>query len=385
MSNQQLLESIQKVTSISDPAIMNLAADYDMPHVGEILIARKDDLAKKAEQLGMQLSAAEHAGPAPTPMAGSEWLQELFEPETKLPTSSKSIEQLVQTIEMPAAPAFDPTSKEAKLAMKTTALPSHKFASPEAKAAIAEFNQQYAGKQLTQPAELQQKIAAYGAMMTQVQQHEAAYGAKMETAQAQLKVEQEQANKAYQAELAKSYGQGDPKAVEHLELLKKLGTPSYFLSDAQSQIEQHGFDMAATQLALIKAYTGHYFGQVNTELRQGSVSADQYKFAKGLNEALDRLPPTGPMTVYRKVSSLDQAEVSKYKPGYIVHQRAFTSCSTDPKKWSGDWRYVIKGYSGRDIAAVSEHPSEKEVLFKHNTPFHVTKVEGQVIHMEEVD
>lgn len=44
-------------------------------------------------------------------------------------------------------------------------------------------------------------------------------------------------------------------------------------------------------------------------------------------------------------------------------------------------QYIIKSKHGKDIRAYNQN--EKEVLFKRNSRFWITKVEGNTIYMEE--
>ncbi len=358
-------------------------------------LAAKGSTAK-AELLQQQAAEIAHANstPAPKPL-----------PEPK-PAPPEEIDLSKLEIkggqwvakEAPApAPAHDPLpppeaqTKEQKIALKTTPLPVYGAGTEAAKQAVASFNKQYAGKQITTGSELQQKIGAYAGLKaflakedlvaTALQQAELAKGAAKQA---------EQASEQQKGWVSK-YGGGDPKAAIHIDTLVKLVKGSGSYGDAGIWLQHAAGDIAKgkvqgiapSQLALVKCYTGHFFRKVNEELRHGTMTEEQHRFAHGLNEALEAMPTQHVGTTYRRVDDLSQAEAARYIPGNVVLERAFMS--TAKHKVSGDYTFIVTGHSGRDVSMVSEHPSEEEVLFKYNTGFRVTAREGKTIHLQEVD
>jgi len=143
--------------------------------------------------------------------------------------------------------------------------------------------------------------------------------------------------------------------------------------------------MDAYDLASVVAYSGNGYGKTNQQLRSGAMDESTWHHTLRLNNALDQLPPYHGEV--RRGTQLDFGELSKYKKGMIIEERAFTSASKG-SGWSGNARYIIQSKSGRDITKFSTHPSENEVLFKSGTRFRVTGVETSggvtIIRMTEV-
>lgn len=442
MTPQQLVDSAAKVTAIPDQAIRDLAKSYGMTAVGETLVARKDDLAKQSDVIynamfgeiepepkssGVVVStAAEIAAATPKP---STWPELEHSAEIKIKayiaehpdldvTSESHYNAVLKTLtgkevqalgEAPAygsvtkamqklkaevvtkpAPPVDLllTPEQIKKASKPTAIPLTTFSSSQAKALVVEFNKKYEGKTLTDPVEIQQKIAAYSTTMTAAKALEQVH-AKQAEAEAVAKYEQTMAlAKAKEAEKIKALAP-TPEDQAHYDVLTSIlgGTSggTDYLHSAAAKVKSAGLEgkISPAEAALILAYGGSHYGPVNKQLRIGAMTDDQYKFARGLNKALDKLPPYEGVT-YRK-ASLPKEVAEKYKPGYIVMERGFSSSSMSKGVWSGDYRYIIHGKSGRDVSELTGHPSEKEVLFKSNTAFRVVTRDGNNIHLEEVD
>jgi len=96
------------------------------------------------------------------------------------------------------------------------------------------------------------------------------------------------------------------------------------------------------------------------------------------------------LTRRRADLSPDDDYAATLEPGVIVSRRAFTSASTDPELFSGDYLYVIHGSGGVKLNNLAYRPNEQEVLFKDGTPFEILSVEDggpnykKIITLKEV-
>ena len=146
--------------------------------------------------------------------------------------------------------------------------------------------------------------------------------------------------------------------------------------------------MTPAEAGMIVAYTGSAYQTLNAQMRTGSMDEHLWDMANGLNEALSKLSAREGIT-YRHAG---QAALNKefYKPGRIVEERAFTSTSKSSSfAEDGAVTYEIKGYTGRDVTALSKYKSENEVLFRSGTRFKVTSAESKSdgrlhVKMEEI-
>lgn len=354
----------------------------------------------KAEILQQQAVEIAHANDTPAPKPLPPAPVSALEPDLAFVAKIIAKQQeSAPTVAPPAAPApaHDPLpppeqlTKEQKIALKTTPLPFYGAATQAAQKAVQSFNTQYAGKVLTTGSELQQKIGAYQGLKAFLAKEEQVATATQQAELAKSAAKQAEQQVAQQVQWSKQYGNGDPKAQIHIDTLIKLvkGSGSYgdagiWLKNAAGDIAKGKVSgIAPSQLALIKCYTGHFYGKVNGELRHGTMTEEQHRFAHGLNEALEAMPTQHAGVTYRGVNDLSKEEAARYIPGHVVLERAFMSTSKHTR--SGDYKFIVTGHSGRDVQMVSEHPSEEEVLFKYNTAFRVTAREGNTIHLQEVD
>lgn len=240
---------------------------------------------------------------------------------------------------------------------------------------VSAFNAKYTGKTLTEQKELEQKVVDFKDMQK-----------KILTITAQMEKETAEKAKAEAAKEAEKYN--DPEVAKHYAVLAAILGNSKdaqgLLKNAESRVKYAKLEGVLTpaEAAQIIAYSGSHYGPVNRQLREGTITPQQYKYAKSLDKALRKMPPYEG-TVYRK-TDLPAEVAKKYKEGNIVVERSFTSSSTSPHVWSGAYRYVINSKTGREISRLSSHGSEKEVLFTMNSDFKVTKVVGKEIHMEEI-
>jgi len=111
---------------------------------------------------------------------------------------------------------------------------------------------------------------------------------------------------------------------------------------------------------------------INGALRSGTAAerAAIAPRAEAISTALSKLPRyEGP--VFRG-TLLGADDLARYVPNSTVTEAAFTSTSADKaKQFSGNTEFLIKSLTGRDVAAVSEVPTESEVLFDKGTSFKV--------------
>ena len=172
------------------------------------------------------------------------------------------------------------------------------------------------------------------------------------------------------------------KELTHLGSVDQAKT---WMRAAKAEIEAgnnpHG--LSHSDIAHIKAYTGAGYRKSNSQLRNGSIDEHTFRHTRNLERALEKLPPHRG-TVGRK-TELTAEQFALYKPGMIVQERAFTSTSKSTTTWSGSTRYMITSKTGRDVSSLSMHKDEDEVLFKPNTAFKITRIEGKTIYMEEFD
>lgn len=125
--------------------------------------------------------------------------------------------------------------------------------------------------------------------------------------------------------------------------------------------------------------------RVNGILRSGGkLSKEDKEIIENLDKALDKMPDYRG-TVYRSVSSFGIENVDAYIKSHKVGDDkifpSYLSSSVETYDSSFPIQYVIKSKNGKDIRAYNQ--SEKEILFKRNTSFLITKIDGNTIYMEE--
>jgi uncharacterized protein len=348
MSDEELSKSIDRVLAVPDEVIKKAAEDAGMEHIGQRLIDRKTVLKAKQEMLQAKVKKVT---PIPPP---------------------------------------DQLTGEQKKAVKTTPvqlafLHAGAIGTPEVMAKIETFNAAWSGKVLSSMEELDQKVKAFNELKASINDDvlkSVATNEKKTLAAASGNIDK----------LVEQFGKGDPAARKNLEALagvagSDMTHAKYFLNHAHEKLASLKVEgqekLTTTEAALVASYTGQYYSDVNAQLRYGSVSPQQYAYARALNRALKKLPAFKG-TVYRK-ATLPASEFAKYKPGYAVEERHFTSTSTSEKTWHGNHRWTIKSLTGRKVKQISVHGHEQEVLFPMRTEFVVTKVEGNHVYMEEIN
>jgi len=124
----------------------------------------------------------------------------------------------------------------------------------------------------------------------------------------------------------------------------------------------------------------------NDKLRRGmALTKAEKQQINNLDSALAKMP-VYQGTLYRSVSDFgipDTKEfVESYKPGMVKSFPEFLSSSTEVYDDSFPIQYVITSKNGRDIRQFNVQ--EKEILFARDAMFYITKVDDNVIYMEEI-
>jgi uncharacterized protein (UPF0218 family) len=116
---------------------------------------------------------------------------------------------------------------------------------------------------------------------------------------------------------------------------------------------------------------------MNSALRQGDTAAlqDLDLLIRGATSALNQLPEHVGQ-VFRGIHTdpASAAEIAtRYNPGDVVTEHAFTSTSADlNKSFDGPIEMIIDSKTGRDITDISRYGDlEREVLFPPGTRFKV--------------
>ncbi len=141
----------------------------------------------------------------------------------------------------------------------------------------------------------------------------------------------------------------------------------------------------------------------------GDFSLPELKLYHQLHRVLCRLPNAKQTTTFRGINMPADQVQQKYKVGNVIRELAFLSTTADrdvalnkftippnimePSEVLPATRVLIEivGHSGKDIAAYSELPEEKEVLFNTESVFRVDKVAIDpkdgfwIISMHELD
>jgi len=126
---------------------------------------------------------------------------------------------------------------------------------------------------------------------------------------------------------------------------------------------------------------------LNEKLRDNApLTVVDQAWIKNLDAALDKMPEYQG-TLYRSMSDFGIEDVDGFiklhVPGNTKSFPAYTSTSMAVYDEDFPIQYVIESRHGKDITA--HNNQEKEVLFKRNSNFHVTKVEGNTIYLEEAE
>lgn len=123
----------------------------------------------------------------------------------------------------------------------------------------------------------------------------------------------------------------------------------------------------------------------NDKLRRNvKLTKAEEKRIQDMDSALQKMP-TYQGTLYRSVSGFGIQDVQEflasYKPGMEISFPEFLSSSTEIYDDSFPIQYVITSKYGRDIRKFNSR--EKEILFERDAKFYITRIDGNVIYMEE--
>lgn len=145
------------------------------------------------------------------------------------------------------------------------------------------------------------------------------------------------------------------------------------LNTASEFIKQH--KLSQNEALSVIGYTGGFYKDFNKALRTGMATPKITRYENLLNKALEKLPKFNGIS-YRAVQKLSKEDLARYKEGEVVTEPFFVSTSELKKVqgFGGKVRFEIYGKNGRKVENLSLYPSEKEVLFKSNSHFFITKV-----------
>lgn len=186
---------------------------------------------------------------------------------------------------------------------------------------------------------------------------------------------------------------------QHRYALRRHGGNRYVPEGVLSRINERqkmlGLEeVTQEEAAAIVAYTGYSYKTLNRLLRGGAYPSDAalQAYVEAAQHGLMKLPK------YRGLSArgapFSEAELkgilSTYRKNAVVEEASFTSSSLgDKAAFSGNVYWRIHGKSGVHVEKISDHPSEREVLFMPGTRFHVDSVEQingkYIITMTEID
>lgn len=126
--------------------------------------------------------------------------------------------------------------------------------------------------------------------------------------------------------------------------------------------------------------------QINAALRGEIPMTDELRTAiDGIDRAIEKLP-VYKGEVRRSITDFGIEDIeafwSQHTPGAHVSFPAYTSSGTEVYDESFPIQYVIQSKTGRDMREYN--PNEFEVLFKRGTEFVISRVDGNIIFMEEV-
>jgi SPP1 gp7 family putative phage head morphogenesis protein len=126
---------------------------------------------------------------------------------------------------------------------------------------------------------------------------------------------------------------------------------------------------------------------LNEKLRNATkLTSAEKDWVENLDKALSKLPEVSG-TLYRSVSDfgIDSVEtfLSSHIVGSMVNFPSYLSTSQEVYDEDFPVQYVISSRHGKDLQSVNHR--EKEVVFKRDSKFYVTKVEGHTIYLEEAE
>lgn len=147
-------------------------------------------------------------------------------------------------------------------------------------------------------------------------------------------------------------------------------------------------DLTEPEQAALMKYISSDSYKINDKLRRGTaLSKGDRQFVEALDQALRKLPEYRG-TVYRSLAmGLEIEDADAFVAEYVVGKgKQFPSyISSSLGVYDPDMpiQYIITSRHGKDMTMFNA--GEREVLFPRDTWFHVTKVSGHTIYMEEIE
>ena len=147
-------------------------------------------------------------------------------------------------------------------------------------------------------------------------------------------------------------------------------------------------DLTEPEQAALMKYISSDSYKINDKLRRGTaLSKGDRQFVEVLDQALRKLPEYRG-TVYRSLAmGLEIEDADAFVAEYVVGKgKQFPSyISSSLGVYDPDMpiQYIITSRHGKDMTMFNA--GEREVLFPRDTWFHVTKVSGHTIYMEEIE
>lgn len=316
------------------------------------------------------------------------------------------------------------TEAELQKAKKNTTLPLNLVpgekpeisGSPQmemAQANLKTFNEKYAGKELTDPADLNQKVHDFKQLQKSINsggveeaKHKAeiqaeakkkavevAKKAAVEAAEkqakekAKLSEQHKQVREALGIEKDSAELEAFDSFIDHFggvdNALKKFKSwESEALSEAKKNPGKGYEKLSGFEMACIKGYTGPKSGWINEAIINDSMTPAQFMFEKVLNQAIDKLPKVSGKIVKRGLT-MNAATLAKMEPGKVWTHRNFASSNAEG--WGGNVKLHIttSGKGGAYVGDISSHVHENETLFKSNLRLMIDKAEkkNDVLHV----
>ncbi|MBF0298270.1 MAG: hypothetical protein HQK51_06095 [Oligoflexia bacterium] len=164
-------------------------------------------------------------------------------------------------------------------------------------------------------------------------------------------------------------------------------------SGSSSSVVDHS-RINSSAKAIISDYTINGFSNINKALRKTPLSRKDTNYVNHLKNALNAISPFT-STVFRGDNIADIPGFEE-RVGATLSVPSFWSTSKDKaegekfyrvvatKKDSKPRLFIINSKNGKDITNLSARPKEQEVLFKTNSKFTISKIDGDNIYLDEV-
>ena len=177
-----------------------------------------------------------------------------------------------------------------------------------------------------------------------------------------------------------AYNEAVQKAQQIIDKYKSLNIGDLSMSLAAEHLN-------TDDIAAIEAYmTSNIAYSMNYQLRNGiALSPELEEVKRSIDTALAKLPDYEGV-VYRSLSkdNLDDIETfyQRHRIGETVTYSAFTSASKSIYDQSMAIQFIIKSKRGKNISDINK--LEEEVLFRRESEFLVTNVNGNIFYLEEM-